>query len=69
MRSQTLFYQRLIGRTAVRPYTRNLGQSTFETLSHALGYFMAPLWGSGHEPKVKGGTINDLATDVMDEEG
>jgi len=26
VRPQTKFYQQLIGRTAVRPYTRNLGQ-------------------------------------------
>ena len=37
MHPQTFFYQRLIGRTAVRPYTRNLGQPIFETLSKAHG--------------------------------
>ncbi len=38
MRPQTPLYQQLIGRTAVRPYTRNLGQPTFETASSVRPY-------------------------------
>jgi len=38
VRPQTPLYQRLIGFTAVRPYTRNLGQLTFETVSVVRPY-------------------------------
>ena len=56
MRPQTLFYHRLlIGRTAVRPYTRNLGQPTFPTSSKACGSAGAneeqsEPWASAHGP-------------------
>ena len=40
VRPQTIFYQPLIGRTAVRPYTRNLGQPTFETVFLLLSFHL-----------------------------
>ena len=42
MRPQTLLYQRLLGRTSVRPYVTNLDQPIFETVSGGLPEASAP---------------------------